>query len=230
MKGSAESWPIRDALVSKRLVLVEDCMQLIEGFPIRVWDDLPTSAVIMPISNDSDDGALGAVLVIGLSIRRPFDDDYESFLVCLSLIFRSRADDTACVCHVLTCRSELTNRLRLQLASGLAAVRSYEAERQRIEELAALDRAKSLLFSNVSHELRTPLTLVAGPLDDLVGEMPEGPKKENLIMARRNVRRLTRLVSTLMDVSRLEAGRLKGSFRLVNLGLVTRDLAVRLPL
>jgi len=39
-------------------------------------------------------------------------------------------------------------------------------------------------------------------------------------------RRLTRLVSTLMDVSRLEAGRLKGSFRLVNLGLVTRDLAV----
>jgi hypothetical protein len=41
-------------------------------------------------------------------------------------------------------------------------------------------------------------------------------------------RRLTRLVSTLMDVSRLEAGRLKGSFRLVNLGLVTRDLAVSL--
>jgi signal transduction histidine kinase len=67
---------------------------------------------------------------------------------------------------------------------------------------------------------------VAGPLDDLMGEMPEGPKKESLIMARRNVRRLTRLVSTLMDVSRLEAGRLKGSFRLVNLGLVTRDLAV----
>jgi hypothetical protein len=44
--------------------------------------------------------------------------------------------------------------LRLQLASGIAAVRSYEAERQRIDELAALDRAKSMLFSNVSHELR----------------------------------------------------------------------------
>lgn len=44
--------------------------------------------------------------------------------------------------------------VRLQLASGIAAVRSYEAERQRIEELAALDRAKSMLFSNVSHELR----------------------------------------------------------------------------
>jgi hypothetical protein len=80
-KSAAESWPLRDALVSKRLVLVEDCMQLISGFPVRVWDDLPTSAVVVPISNDSEDGALGAVLVIGLSIRRPFDEDYESFVV-----------------------------------------------------------------------------------------------------------------------------------------------------
>lgn len=84
MKAAAESWPLRDALVSKRLVLVEDCMQLISGFPVRVWDDLPTSAVVVPISNDSEDGALGAVLVIGLSIRRPFDEDYESFVVSCS--------------------------------------------------------------------------------------------------------------------------------------------------
>jgi signal transduction histidine kinase len=107
----------------------------------------------------------------------------------------------------------------------LTAVRSYEAEQQRIEELAALDRAKSMLFSNVSHELRTPLTLLAGPLDDLLQETPDGQRKEMLVMARRNVRRLTRLVSTLMDVSRLEGGRLKGSFRPVNLGVMTRDLA-----
>jgi hypothetical protein len=70
-------------------------MQLIQGFPIRVWDDLPTSAVIVPISNDSDDGALGAVLVIGLSIRRPFDDDYESFIVSLSSPPTTVADSVA---------------------------------------------------------------------------------------------------------------------------------------
>lgn len=163
VRGAVDQWPIKDALLSKRLVLVEDCLQLIDGFPIRVWDDLPSSAIIVPIANDSDEGTPTAVLVIGLSIRRPFDEDYESFI------------------HVL----------RLQLASGLAAVRSYEAERQRIEELAALDRAKSMLFSNVSHELRTPLTLVAGPLDDLLSEIPDGPKRENLLMARRNVYVLT---------------------------------------
>jgi hypothetical protein len=98
MKGAAEYWPLRDALVSKRLVLVEDCMQLISGFPVRVWDDLPTSAVIVPISNDSEDGALGAVLVVGLSIRRPFDEDYESFIVSqLAFALRIQADVLACV-------------------------------------------------------------------------------------------------------------------------------------
>ena len=105
-------------------------------------------------------------------------------------------------------------------------MRAYEAEQRRLDELAALDRAKSLLFSNVSHELRTPLTLLAGPIEDLLAETPSGPRHDMLIMARRNVRRLMRLVSTLMDVSRLEAGRLKGSFRSVNLGVMTRDLAV----
>ena len=102
MRGAAESWPFRDALISKRLILVEDCMQLIQGFPIRVWDDLPTSAVVMPISNDSDDGALGAVLVIGLSIRRPFDDDYESFIVSSSFSIQKIADFLACVCQLMS--------------------------------------------------------------------------------------------------------------------------------
>ncbi|WWC63422.1 uncharacterized protein I303_106024 [Kwoniella dejecticola CBS 10117] len=189
---SMKIWPIKEALLKNRLVMVENCESMIAGFPIRVWDELPNAAVVVPIANESDDGVPSAVMILGLNLKRPFDEDYESFI----------------------------------LASGIAAVRSYEAEQQRVEELAALDRAKSLLFSNVSHELRTPLTLIAGPLDDLLQETAEGPKRENLVMARRNVRRLTRLVSTLMDVSRLEAGRLKGSFQLVNLGVVTRDLAV----
>nr|XP_031864018.1 uncharacterized protein CI109_000662 [Kwoniella shandongensis]KAA5531090.1 hypothetical protein CI109_000662 [Kwoniella shandongensis] len=201
-------WPIRDALQAGRMIMVEDCSSLIQDFPIRVWDELPNAAVIVPINNDSDDGIPSAVLVLGLNIRRPFDEDYESFIRILQ-------ED-----HTL----KRLIRLRLQLASGIAAVRSYEAERQRIDELAALDRAKSMLFSNVSHELRTPLTLVSGPLDDLLLETKDGPKKEMLLMARRNVRRLTRLVSTLMDVSRLEAGRLRGSFSPVNLGILTEDL------
>lgn len=102
---------------------------------------------------------------------------------------------------------------------------SIEEDQNRIKELGILDRTKSMLFSNVSHELFTPLNLIAGPLDDVLADMAKGSAHDALVMARRNVRYLTRLVSMLMDVSNLEAGRLKGSFREVNLGMVTRDVA-----
>lgn len=74
------AWPFKEALQTRRLVLVENCSELIEGYDIKVWDELPNAAVVIPIANDSDDGVPTAVMVVGLNIRRPFDDDYESFL------------------------------------------------------------------------------------------------------------------------------------------------------
>lgn len=76
-----ESWPFKEALQTIRLVLVQDCSTLIKGFPVRVWDELPNAAVVVPVANDSDEGIPSEVFVLGLSIRRPFDDNYESFLV-----------------------------------------------------------------------------------------------------------------------------------------------------
>ncbi len=81
----ADHWPIKEALQSRRVVLVEDCSALMDHFRVRVWDELPNAAVIVPIANDSDEGIPGAVMVIGLSIRRPFDDKYQSFIHVLRL-------------------------------------------------------------------------------------------------------------------------------------------------
>lgn len=65
---------------------------------------------------------------------------------------------------------------------------SYQNDVRRLEELAALDRAKSLLFNNVSHELLTPLSLVNGPLDDLASDIEvDGPRLQLIKLARRNV-------------------------------------------
>jgi anti-sigma regulatory factor (Ser/Thr protein kinase) len=74
--------------------------------------------------------------------------------------------------------------------------------------LAELDRAKTAFLTNVSHEFRTPLTLLLGPLDDALSEaVPESVLAERLTTAGRNARRLQRLVDSLLDFSRIEAGR-----------------------
>ncbi|TXT14114.1 uncharacterized protein COLE_00307 [Cutaneotrichosporon oleaginosum] len=191
----ADEWPLAEALRARRPIIVRDCSRIIKGYSVRVWEELPTSAIVIPITS-ADGGLPRAVLVLGLSSCLSFDIEYQAFL-----------------------------RLRLQLSINLAAARYYQEEAKRMEELAELERAKKLLFANVSHELVTPLSLVAGPLDDVVAELPAGRLRDGLKMARRNVQRLSRLVGMLMDLSSLEAGHMASSFRHVNLGEVTRNVA-----
>jgi PAS domain S-box-containing protein len=136
-----------------------------------------------------------AILVAGLNPLRPLDDNYRSFL-------------------------EL-------VAGGILAAmvnaESYEAARRRAEALAELDRAKTVFFSNVSHEFRTPLTLLLGPLEEELREHPTANPR--LIIAHRNALRLLRLVNTLLDFSRIEAGRIQAVFVPTDLGTYTAELA-----
>lgn len=97
-----------------------------------------------------------------------------------------------------------------QIATGIANARSYEEERKRAESLAELDRAKTAFFSNVSHEFRTPLTLMLGPMEDLLvaaDTRMTAEDRERLAVVHRNSLRLLKLVNSLLDFSRIEAGR-----------------------
>jgi len=83
---------------------------------------------------------------------------------------------------------------------------------QQAEKLRELDELKSQFFANVSHELRTPLTLTLGPLQDaLDGRF--GPLRQDLAaqveVALSNAQRLLGLVDQLLDIARLNAGRLR---------------------
>lgn len=77
--------------------------------------------------------------------------------------------------------------MRNCIAENFLAVRSYEADALRMEDADALDNAKNILFTNVSHQLFMPLNLVAGPLDDVLVDMPAGQQRDALVLARRNV-------------------------------------------
>ena len=101
----------------------------------------------------------------------------------------------------------------MTISGALATVRAREDERKRAEALAEIDRAKTVFFSNVSHEFRTPLTLMLGPLEDALGsaELP-ADERERLDVAHRNSLRLLKLVNSLLDFSRIEAGRAQANY------------------
>jgi signal transduction histidine kinase len=115
-----------------------------------------------------------------------------------------------------------------QIAASIANARAYSAETRRAEALAEIDRAKTTFFSNVSHEFRTPLTLMLGPLHDLLARSQthlSPTAKEQLDLVSRNGARLLRLVNTLLDFSRLEAGRVQAVYLATDLARFTSELA-----
>jgi hypothetical protein len=111
------------------------------------------------------------------------------------------------------------------LGTAIADAKAYEEERKRAEALAQLDRAKTKFFSNVSHEFRTPLTLMLSPLEDALEAPSHTLSGAALDMTYRNALRLLKLVNTLLDFSRIEAGRVQASFEPVDLARLTSELA-----
>src|SRR5262249_17801162 len=135
-------------------------------------------------------------LVAGVSPRLQLDEQYRGFL----------------------------DLVAAQVSAGLASARAYEEERRRAEALAAIDRAKTLFFSNVSHEFRTPLSLIIGPLTDALSA-GGGLERSQVELVHRNSLRLLKLVNSLLDFSRIESGRAEAVYAATDLATLTSDLA-----
>lgn len=100
------------------------------------------------------------------------------------------------------------HRLRLSQQDIERANAELEASYERLREL---DLAKSRFFANISHELRTPLTLLLSPLDALAqrqGRVGEEEVRGHLGTMQANGLRLLKLINDLLDLERLDSGRL----------------------
>ncbi|HJU17667.1 MAG TPA: response regulator [Stellaceae bacterium] len=199
LDAAADSvWPLAEAVSREEIVVVEDLAARLGRVPAGPWSDPPRAAVVVPVHSNRAH-QLAGLLVAGVSPRLQFDDLYRSFLELAAA----------------------------QIATAIANARAYEEERRRAEALAEIDRAKTMFFSNVSHEFRTPLTLMLGPLEDALAAPAEAlpQRRPDLALVHRNSLRLLRLVNTLLDFSRIEAGRVQASYEPVDLAAVTADLA-----
>ncbi len=189
-----DGWPLSDVIADGRAVRVADLHERFESLPREPWDEPPHEAMLMPIARQASTQRAG-VLVLGISPRRAFDDDYAGFFDLVTE-------------HV---------------AAAVSNARAHEEANARAQKLTEIDRAKTTFFSNVSHEFRTPLTMILGPVEDaLAAGRLEGA---SLKAVHRSALRLLRLVNSLLDFSRIEAGRLGSSFEATDLAVLTAGLA-----
>lgn len=191
-------WPVDEAMRSHEVQLVRNLNRLSANLPRGAWNEPPDTAAVLPLAPSGSTGRAGAVIV-GLNPHRPAGDSYVGFLKLIAG----------------------------QISAGIANAEAYEQERRRAEGLAELDRAKTIFFSNVSHEFRTPLTLMLGPLEEVLTGHAETPAPvlEQVATVHRNGLRLLKLVNTLLDFSRIEAGRVRAVYRPVDLANRTAELA-----
>ncbi|WP_333767305.1 SpoIIE family protein phosphatase [Streptomyces sp. IBSBF 2435] len=194
--GSDSVWPTA-AVAGGESVLVPLDPGAFPGLPTGEWQEPPAHALVVPLLQQG--GAPYGFMVAGLNRYRALDEVYRGFVDLVAG-------------HV---------------ATGVASARSYQAQQRRAEELAELDRAKTTFFSNISHEFRTPLALITGPVQELHDRLADtDPEvREELEVIHRNGLRLGKLVNTLLDFSRLEAGRMQASYEPVDLAAVTGELA-----
>src|SRR6202041_1347720 len=192
-------WPIGELIAGKDSKIVENLLERFESVPSGSWDRSPWRALLLPITSQGQDKPAG-VIVAALNPFRPLDVSYAGFL----------------------------NLVAGQIAASIANARAYSAERKRAEALAEIDRAKTAFFSNVSHEFRTPLTLMLGPLEDILATSAgrlTNEQREQLTVVHRNSLRLLKLVNSLLDFSRIEAGRVEAVYQPTDISVLTAELA-----
>ena len=195
---SLDAWLPEDAVLDAGQPLVLDVRDRLESPAAAAGSGNggPQQALLLPMAVAQTGAGYGALLV-GLNPDRPLDAQYRGF------------------CRLLAD----------QISAAFSSAGSFELERQRADALDQLDRAKTVFLTNVSHEFRTPLTLLLGPLEDAIRAEGGAGQRERLEAARRNAARLLRLVNSLLEFARTEAGRADPRPVRTDLGALTRQIA-----
>jgi PAS domain S-box-containing protein len=195
LANATDRWSLAKAMMGQ--TAITEGLNRDLTIPGGPWNESVQQAIALPIPSSNVAAPLG-VLLCGISPNRALDEGYQSFYELLAG----------------------------QVSVSIRNAQAYEEERHRAETLAEIDRAKTVFFSNISHEFRTPLTLMLNPLEEALqsGNLPAAAR-EQIAVAHRNSQRLLKLVNTLLDFSRIEAGRTQAVYEPTDLASLTADLA-----
>ncbi|MEU7873008.1 ATP-binding protein [Dactylosporangium sp. NPDC049140] len=134
------AWPVGRVVRTDRAATAERLAETFRGVTIGAAAREPHSAAAFPLREPYDaESQVAGVLVLGINPHLPLNGGYREFL----------------------------DLVAGQVAGSLTEATARQRQRERIDRLAELDRAKTDFLSNISHELRTPLTLLLAPLETL---------------------------------------------------------------
>lgn len=185
---------------------------------------LPSNSIVSAMPILSDSGEVGAVVFV--------HTDSRSETAMLSSLLRTIVLSTMWVLIAMLLAiyfvSERTigplksmSRAAKQFASGKLDVRVHVSGNDEIAELAVafnsmaesianMEKMRSGFLGNVSHDLRTPMTTISGFVDGILdGTIPKDKHEYYLRIISSEVKRLSRLVKALLDISRIQAGERK---------------------
>ncbi len=131
---------------------------------------------------------------------------------------------TACLLPPLVPKiRHLLEQARLSSERQVALATAHELLEQAHARVQQLDQLKTNFFANISHELRTPVTLIVGPVDHLLADVSlNRAARHELEIVRRNALLLHKHVNDLLEISRIEAGRLQLQYSKADLTQMVR--------
>ena len=181
--------------------------QIFTATPI-VDKSASTCAVLFSISTDSSLTSLSEMI-----IKTVINAMILVMLAALLTVYYISKKITAPLNKISSAAKEFAKGnfgVRVKVKGNDEIAQLAESFNNMAEELENHEKTRSSFIANVSHDLRTPMTSISGFIDGmLAGAIPPENYKHYLTIVATEVKRLSRLVSTLLEISRFEAGERK---------------------
>lgn len=156
------------------------------------YSNLPSGKYIFKVRASNNDGVWDENFsAININISPAPWKTWWAYLIYVFLILGL----LGLIFWFLLYRERLNNQIKLE-----------QIEREKIQEI---DQVKSRFFANISHEFRTPLTLILSPLKQLQNKNFRGDIQNQYNLMSRNAEKLLQLINQILDLTKLESGKMK---------------------
>lgn len=204
----AEQIPAIIATIEQRGPVVLDDPATSGLLPAR-WIEAFRLKALLSVPLIRHDRVIGVLVLHQMVEGKPFTDAQVRLASAIASQAAMAIDNASAYHEIEELNISLEEKIAKRTREMLEMNRALEASHRKLQEL---DRVKSDFLMNVSHELRTPLTAITGSVDNMLEEITgplSEPQRRYLLRVKANADQLVRLINDLLDLARIEEGRVQ---------------------